>query len=125
VGRAFLALVGEQLERTVKDAARRDQPVGRVAQHVCATAQHDHFEAAIVVEMHVHRGVDLVAELVLHRRQPLGQVAHVVIVNDGERSDGLDWSLHRAAHHLGAREIAEHGGARALALSYDVVELLE
>jgi len=121
----FAARVCEQLEHAVKDSARRDHAVGCGAQDVGASSKYDDFEAAIVLEMHVHRRVHLVSELVLHFGQALRQVAHVVIVNDGERADGLYRLGNLAADDLGPRQIAEHRGTGALALPHHAIELLE
>jgi hypothetical protein len=96
----------------------RLQPV-RLALH------DDHLQAEIVREVDVQRGAHAVAELVLHLRQLLAEVAHVVIVDERERADGAHALLHLGPPDLGPRQIAEQLRARAPALAREGVHLLE
>jgi hypothetical protein len=120
-----VAGVGKELQGPVKDAAGCDQPVGRGAEHVRATSEDDDLEASVMLQVHVHRRMHLLTELVLHLRQPLGEISHVVVVDDGECADRLHRSLNDAADDFGAREVAQDGRSSAPTLSNDLVELLE
>ena len=76
---------------------------------------HDHLHAVLVIEMHVQRGAHLVAELVLERIQPFGQIADVMIVDERERRHGAHRAANFGPHHGGPRQIAQRLGASAAA----------
>ncbi|HZU84588.1 MAG TPA: hypothetical protein VE987_16780, partial [Polyangiaceae bacterium] len=64
------------------DSSCGEERLGDPLQAVGAAPHDDHLEAALVVEVHVHRRAHLVAELVLHLGEPFGQLAHVMPVDD-------------------------------------------
>lgn len=80
--------VGHDLEPTLLYATCGEHPLRRSLQHVGRPAHHDDLEAMVVVEVHVHRGAYGVPEPVLDLREPLGEVAHVMVVDQREGRHG-------------------------------------
>lgn len=115
--------VGDDLEATVLHPARREHALGGFFQHVRRAAHDDDLEAVVVVEVHVHRGANGVPEAVLELGQPLGEVADVVVVHEGEGSDGGLAFSHLLLGNLGPNEVAEDLGACRPARLDDRVEL--
>ena len=87
-------------------ATRREEPIGDALQLVGAPAEHDDLEAVIVIEMHVERRANAVAEVVLDVVELLAEVAHVMIVDERQRGDGGYAATDVALAHFGAHEIA-------------------
>jgi hypothetical protein len=107
----------------VQDAPRREESLRRLLQPVGASAHDDDLEAAVGVEVNVHRRPNLVAELVLHLGDALGELAHVVIVNDGGACEGVDPPRRERPNDVGASEIPQCLGASAAPLADELVEL--
>lgn len=122
-GRSFLRwFVSDDLDAAVGDAARRQEAVGDALEFVAAAVQHDHFEAAILIEVNVKRRADAVAQPMLELRELLGQLADVVIVDEGERRDGGCALAHARAYDFRPDEIAEDFRARHAAVLHDAVQ---
>jgi len=90
----------------VRDASCPEELVSRGLQLVGAPAHDDHFEAMVVIEVNVHRGPNAVFELVLNVRQTLGELADVMVVDEGDRRHRRDSLLHEASSDLGAGKVA-------------------
>lgn len=90
---------------------RRQDLIGGRLELVRATAEDDDLEAEIVVEVHVKRRPDLFPEIVLNLGQLLGELAHVVIVDERERRDAAGLRLRLRARDLAPNEIAQDLGA--------------
>ena len=78
-----------------------------------------------MVDVHVQCRTYLLAQLVLKVGQLLAEVAHVVVVDQRERGDGVHGLGHLGPPHLGARQITKQLRARAAALAYDGVEIAQ
>jgi len=81
--------VRSDLDAALEHAARRKERLGRLLKLVRAAPHHDDFEAPFGIEVNVHRGPHLLAQLVLHVGNALGELAHVVVVNDGDARERL------------------------------------
>src|SRR5262249_6224043 len=78
------------------------------------------------VEVDVGAAHDPIAELVLHPDEALGELAHVVVVDEGDGRDGLLAAVPRVAGQLGADQVAQRLGAVVVAAAGEVpVERLE
>ncbi len=93
------------LDRALNDTARREERLGRLLQTIRAPAHHDDFEAALVVEVDVHRRPDLMAEIVLHARQTLGELADVMVIDEGDAGERFDALAREGANDFSARKI--------------------
>lgn len=113
------------LDSAVRHPAGRDELVRDRAQLVRAAVHDDDLEAAVMIEVHVQRRADLVAEVVLDLRELLGEVAHVVVVDQRERGDGRDAASDLGAHDFGAHEIAQDLRPRDAARLDERVEAIE
>gem|GEM_PF-3721869 len=51
---------------------------------------HDHFETQIVGKVDMKRCAHSFAQFVLKLREAFGEVAHMMVVHDGQRCDGFD-----------------------------------
>ena len=80
--RGRTGIVGDDLQSAVLHASRREQPLGDALELVAPPAEHDDLEAAVVVEVDVQGRANAVAELVLNLGQLLGELAHVVVVDE-------------------------------------------
>ena len=98
---------GHDFDRPVKNSARREELLGSQLQFVGATAHHDDLEASVVIEVHVHRRSDLIAQVVLHVRDAFGKLANVVVVYDRDAGEGFHPLARQRSHELAAREIAK------------------
>ena len=81
--------------------------------------KHDHLHAVVVVEVHVQGGDDVFAEVVLHLREALGELAHVVVVDEGEGGHGGAVGLEVGLDERAAHEVAQGLGARGVAPARD------
>ena len=79
----------DHLDPAVLDAAGREDLLGKPPQLVRGPLQDDHLEAVHLVEVHMHGRPHLAAELMLERGQSLGEIAHVVVVDQRDRGDGI------------------------------------
>jgi hypothetical protein len=95
VGFFVVVLVGDDLNTAMRDAPRCEELVGHALKLVAAPVHDDDFEASVGVEVHVESGAHPISELVLKLRELFGELAHVMVVDEGERGDGM-----RAASHL-------------------------
>lgn len=123
--RVRAGLLRHEGEPALLHAARREQPIGRLLQIVRATAQDDDLEAVSLAEMHVHRRAHLLAELVLRFGETLGELSHVVIVNEGKCAGRGCAFADASSRDLGAGQIAQHLRTRGTALLGDRVERLQ
>jgi hypothetical protein len=85
------------------DAARAEDPVRGGLELVRVALQHDHLQAQIVRQVHVHRRADLVPERVLHLGQRVRQVAHVMVVDERKGAHRLHVRPRLALRHQRAR----------------------
>jgi hypothetical protein len=99
--------LGDDRHVALHDPARAHQPIGGGLDLVGAPAHHDHLEAVVVIEVHVQRRAHLVAEVVLDVVQLLGQLAHVVVVDQRDRRHCRHALLGEHLGHLGPRQVAE------------------
>jgi hypothetical protein len=95
------------LNPTLLYAARREKAIGDRSQLVGPTAQDDHLEAEVVIEVHVERRAHALSEIMLNVGQLLTEIADVVVVDERERRDGRDTTPDIALAHVGAHEIAQ------------------
>ena len=109
------------------DALRADERVGDLAHRGGLAANHQNFEAVVVVEVHVQRGKNHVMEIVLDVGELFVQIPYVVVIDQGDGANHA--ALGRFPgffDELVANEIAE--GFRPVgiaALSNEAVELIE
>lgn len=81
-------VVGRQIDdMAVTHATLGDDVVGEVLHVGAAAFEHRDFHAAVVVEMHVQRRLRQIVAFVKIVRQPLGQIARLVIVHIDQRGD--------------------------------------
>lgn len=78
-----------------------------------------------MVEMNVKRRTDTIAERVLKFGQALGEVAHVMVVDERDGGHGIDRIAETRFRHLGAYEITKELGTGSAALVDDRVERCE
>jgi hypothetical protein len=62
------------------------ETVGNLLYITASSPHRDHLEAVMFIQVYVHRGKDLVAEPVLQFSQLLGQLAHLMAVDDSNGS---------------------------------------
>ena len=101
------ASLENDFDGTLNHAPRREQCFGRPLEPVRSPAHHDDFEASLVVEVDVHARSDLVAKLVLHSSEAFGQLADVVIVDEGHARESFDALARERTNDLGARKISK------------------
>jgi hypothetical protein len=116
---------GHDLDAAMLDAPQGQQAVGDALEQVGAAAHDDDLEAQIMVDVHVQGRADLLAEVVLQVGQPLAQIAHVVVIDQGERPDGIHALGHPVATDLGARQVAKQLRARAAARTHHGVQIAQ
>lgn len=102
----------DDLDAAVLHAACGEQAFRGALQVVGLAAEDDDLEAVVVIEVDVERGAHLLAERVLELGEALGEIADVMVVDDGERGDGIDRVTHLRLAHLAANEVSEQLGAR-------------
>ena len=112
----------DHLDPALLDAAGGEDPVSERLQLSRRALEDDHLEAVGAVEMHVHRRAHLGAEPVLQLDEALGEISHVVVVDERHGRDGVGPLRDLRPRHLGAREIAKHLRARAPSLLHERVE---
>ncbi len=120
-----LGAEGKDLDPAVVNAARAEDPIGRGLQVIGVAAQDDDLEAQLVIQVHVHRRADLVAEVVLHVGQGVGQIADVVVIDEGERADRLDVRPRLALRDHRARHVAKGLRARRAARLDQAIEVAQ
>ena len=101
-------------------AARREDAIRRLFQDVRRAAHGDDLEAVIVIEVHVQRGDHRVAELVLDFRQALGELAHVVLVDEHQRAGDVAAAHHGLFDEARADQIADRLAAVRVPLARDL-----
>ncbi len=119
---AFLTVIMQAVGRhidhmAVPHAALGDDVVGKFL-HVGATAlEHGDFHAAVVIEMHVQRGLRQIVAMMEVAGQPLRQVARLVVVDVDQRGDAWPRSADLARRLLQPRagEVADRLGAVGIA----------
>ena len=116
---------GDDLDSTLFHTAQGEQAVGDGLQTVGPAADHDDLQAQIVADVDVHRRAHLLAQLVLKVGQLLAEIAHVVVVNQRERGDGVYRLGHLGPANLRAGQIAKQLRARATALANHGIEIAE
>lgn len=103
-------LDGDQLEAPVCDPPGRQQALGNAFQLVAAAAQNDHLETPVFVEVDVQCRPYVFTEPVLELGQPLGELAHVMVVDQGQCSEGGYAARNLRARDFGPDEIAQDLG---------------
>lgn len=81
-----------------------------------------------MIEMHVHAGHDMALKLVLDMRELPGEIAYMMVVNEGDRRHHLTTGIAAPflTHQLIANQIAKRFRPRRIfAATDDVVELSE
>ena len=68
---------------------------------------HDHLGAEVLVQVDMRRGQDLPAEMMLLVRQPLRQAAGMMIVDQGDRAQGLITRLPLLPHQVVSDQVAD------------------
>ncbi len=114
--------IGDELDASVLHTPRGEEPVRNVFELSRATTHDDHLEAAVIVEMNMERGADLLAEAMLNLGEVLAEVPHVMIVDQGDGGDGLRPTRDLRANDLAADEIAQDLGAGRSSCVGDGVE---
>ena len=115
----------DDFDPAVLHSAHGQNPIRHGLKVVRTPAHHHNLQTKIVAEVHVHRGADALAKFVLQVRQLLAQVTDVVIVDEGQRANGVDAFGHFRSTHLGSSQIAQQLGAGAATLVRQRVELVE
>jgi hypothetical protein len=116
---------GDDLDPAVRHAARREHSVRDALQLVASPLHHDDLETSAFVEVDVQCRPHAIAELVLDIREPLGELAHVMIVYERECGHRPRALRHLSANDLRAHQIPQQFGSRDAALGYDDVEVFE
>lgn len=120
-----IAESGDDLDSTLFHASQGEQAVRDGLQTVGPAANHDDLQAQIVADVDVHRRAHLFAELVLKVGQPLAEIAHMVVVDQRQRRDGVHRLGHLGPANLRAGQIAKQLGARAAALANHGIEIAQ
>ena len=115
----------DELDAALLHPARGEQALGSAADAIGRSREHDDLQTVSTIEMDMKGGTNCVAERVLHLGQPLGEVANVMIVDQGERGDARGTFADARSGDLAADEIAQHLGAGDAASLHDPVEVLE
>lgn len=116
---------GDELDAALLHPAGREQALGGAADAIGWSREHDDLKTVGMIEVDMKGRTDRVAERVLHLGQALGEVAHVVIVDERERGDTRCAFADAGAGDLGADEIAQHLGAGDTTRLDDAIEVLE
>ncbi|MGA7124369.1 MAG: hypothetical protein WBY94_29980 [Polyangiaceae bacterium] len=82
----------DDLDRSLQDASGGKQRFGDLLEAIRATPHDNDFKASLVIEVHVHRRADLIAQLVLQLRQVLAELPNVMVVDDGHAGKRFDAS---------------------------------
>ena len=111
---------GNETDLTVRDAAFGDDRFRKLAHRGGVAPKHRDFEAAVVIEMDVHRRDLMTVMVVVRIGQPLGQLARVVIEDVGEGRHAVPGDIAIDARPLEAktREIAHRLRAIVIALAF-------
>jgi len=117
--------VRHQLDPAVLHAAHAQHAIRDGAQAIGLAPDDDHLHAQVMAQVDVQGGPHRVAQLVLQLRQLVGQVAHVVVVDQRQRRHRIHPAGHLGPGDLGPRQIAEQLGAGAAALPGQDVDLLQ
>jgi hypothetical protein len=120
-GRAVDA--GHDLDASLLDPTQGQDTVGDTLQAIRATANDNHLQAQVVVDVDVQGGAHLFAQLVLQVGQSFAEVAHVMVVDHGQGCDGIDRRRHLGATDGGPCQVAEQLRPRAAAFAYHGVEV--
>ena len=113
---------GDHLDAAVLHPARCKDALGEAPQLGGRTLQDDHLQAMRLVEVDVHRRAHLPAERMLELVEALGEIAHVMVVDERDRRDGVGALGELLSRDLGPGEITEHLGAGAPALLHEGIE---
>ena len=106
----------------------RHQGIGHPSYFRPSASHHQHLQAMIVIEVHMHAGEDMTLEVVLNVRQLAGEISYVVVIHE---RDGPHPFTVRAAgpfltHELITNEIAKRFRAGRIASTpYDFIERVE
>jgi cobalt/nickel transport system permease protein len=111
----------------VFNALGRDESIGHFLDYRGFSFQHEHFQAIVVIEVHMQCGKDRVIALVLHFGEPIRQHSDVVIVDQRYGSDDdTIRTLRRFSNQSVTNKIAERFGAICIAALRDqMVEFLK
>jgi hypothetical protein len=101
------AETGHDLDPALLHAPQGEHAVGNGLQAVGPAAENNHLKTQIVVDVDVQRRAHLFAEFVLKLGQPIAQVAHVVVIDQCQRRDGVHGLGHLGSPHLGAGKIPQ------------------
>jgi len=99
--------VCDDLDRSLQDSARREELFRSLLQPVSAPAHDDDLEAAVVIEVDMHRGAHLVSELVLDIRDAVRELANVMVVDERHAGKSLDATRRERSDDLGPGEVAK------------------
>ena len=124
-GMGLLSQAGYNLDAPVFHAPHREDAVSDGLELVGLAAHHHDLEAKVVGQVNVQRRPDALTKLVLELSQLLTEITNVVVVNERQRTDGLDPLCDLRSAHLAPGEIAQQLGACAAALLHERIELPE
>ncbi len=97
-------------ELAVEDPFGTDEAIRQATDVSEQPLEHDDLEAVSVVDVDVHARDDVVAVVVLNRRQPARQGTSRMIVDDGHRADGLDILRQLCLDEIVPYEVSERLG---------------
>jgi hypothetical protein len=117
--------VGDDVDPAMGHAARCEQLVRHALKLVASTAHHDDLHAAVLVEVHVKGRTHLIPQLVLELGELLGEIAHVMVVDEGQGGDGRATARNLDADDLGSHEIPQDLRSRHAPVGHDDVEVIE
>ena len=120
-----LADAGDDLDPALRHAPKSQKAVGDVLQAVGPAAHDENLKAQIVVDVNVESGTHLFAQLMLKLGQPFAEIAHVVVVDQGQRADRVHRLAHLGPPDLCSGQISEQLGSRAPALPYQSIDLAQ
>lgn len=105
---------------SVLDPLGRKDAIGRSLDRCRGPAQHDDFEAVVVIEVHVQCRDDLLSKLVLHRSELFGEFANVVVVHERKRRCSKTATGNVRRGELGTNEVSQRLGSRCVSATSDV-----
>jgi hypothetical protein len=106
-------------------APQSQHAVGDALQAIGPAANDDDLQAQVVVDVNVQGRAHLLAQLVLKLRQLLAEVAHMVIVDQGQRRDGIHGLGHLGPPYFGPGQIAKQLRACAATVSNHTIEIAQ
>jgi hypothetical protein len=113
----------DELDPTLLHTPQSQKTAGDVLQAVGSATHDENLKAQVAVDVNVQHGANLFAELILNLGQPFTETALAVVVNQRERSDGVNGLAHLGSPDLCSGQVPEQLGSRAPALAYESIEI--